>query len=101
MSAQSGLPAISVPAGFTADGIPVGMEFLGREFTESDLLGIAYSWQQATHIRRVPSGDRPEILPEWTYVVSDGAATFEINPETQQLRFTAPALTRSSIAIRT
>jgi len=91
VSAQSGLPAISVPAGFTADAIPVGMEFLGREFTEGDLLGIAYSWQQATRIRRVPR-TVPEILPAWTYVVSDGTATFQIDPASQQLRFTAPGV---------
>jgi len=89
VSAQSGLPAISVQAGFTADDIPVGMEFLGREFTESDLLGFAYSWQQSTHVRRVPP-TTPELLPEWSKVISDGVATFELNPETQQLRFTAP-----------
>jgi amidase len=90
VSAQSGLPAISVPAGFTPDGIPVGMEFLGREFTESDLLGFAYSWEQATHVRRAPSETVPELLPEWTHVVTDGDARFEINSETHQLRFTAP-----------
>jgi len=90
VSAQSGLPAISVPAGFTGDGIPVGMEFLGREFTESELLGFAYSWEQATHIRRPPSNTVPEILPEWTSVVTDGAARFEINSQTHQLRFSAP-----------
>jgi Asp-tRNA(Asn)/Glu-tRNA(Gln) amidotransferase A subunit family amidase len=91
VSAQSGLPAISVPAGFTPDGIPVGMEFLGREFTEGDLLSMAYSWEQATHHRRVPA-TTPEIEPHWTYVVSDGVATFDINPSTRQLRFTAPGL---------
>ncbi len=91
VSAHSGLPAISVQAGFTPDDIPVGMEFLGREFTESDLLGFAYSWQQSTHVRRAPS-TTPELLPEWSNVISDGTATFEVNPETQQFRFTAPGI---------
>ena len=66
VSAQSGLPAISVPVGFTADGIPVGMEFLGREFMEGDLLEIAYSWEQATHHRRPPAAT-PGIDPHWSY----------------------------------
>jgi amidase len=91
VSAQSGLPAISVQAGFTADHIPVGMEFLGREFTESDLLGFAYSWQESTHVRRLPQ-TTPELLPEWSNVISDGIATFQLNLETQQLRFTAPGI---------
>jgi Asp-tRNA(Asn)/Glu-tRNA(Gln) amidotransferase A subunit family amidase len=89
VSAQSGLPAISVPVGFTADGIPVGMEFLGREFAEGDLLEIAYSWEQATHHRRPPA-TTPEIEPRWSFRVSDGTATFVINPSVQRFRFTAP-----------
>ena len=89
VSAQSGLPAISVPVGFTADGIPVGMEFLGREFAEGDLLEIAFSWEQATHHRRPPA-TTPEMDPHWPYRVTDGVATFVINPDLQQFRFTAP-----------
>ncbi len=95
VSAQSGLPAISVPVGFTDpepgfnDGIPVGMEFLGRPFTEGPLLQIAYSWQQETHIRRVPA-TTPELEPRWPFRVTDGTALFLINPATRQLHFTAP-----------
>ena len=96
VSAQSGLPAISVQAGFTPDDgpggppIPVGMEFLGREFTEGDLLGLAYSWEQATHHRRPPDENVPELQPKWAYKVTDGTATFWLDPVGQQLRFTAP-----------
>jgi hypothetical protein len=94
VSAQSGLPAISVQAGFTplstGPQIPVGMEFLGREFTEGDLLGLAYSWEQATHHRRPPDANVPEIQPAWAYRVNDGTATFWLDPAGQQLRFTAP-----------
>ena len=89
VSAQSGLPAISVPVGLTADGIPVGMEFLGREFSEGDLLEIGFSWEQATHHRRLPA-TTPEIEPHWSFRVSDGVATFVINPDMQRFRFTAP-----------
>lgn len=91
VSAQSGLPAISVPAGFTQDGIPVGMEFLGHEFSEGDLLSMAYSWQEATR-HHAPPASTPELEPEWTFRVSDDVATFSINPSTHQLRFTAPRL---------
>jgi Asp-tRNA(Asn)/Glu-tRNA(Gln) amidotransferase A subunit family amidase len=51
-SAASGLPAITVPAGFAGDGMPVGIEFLGRPFSEPDLLKIAYAFEQATRHRQ-------------------------------------------------
>jgi Asp-tRNA(Asn)/Glu-tRNA(Gln) amidotransferase A subunit family amidase len=54
-SAVSGLPAITVPAGFADDGMPVGVELLGRPFAEPDLLKLAYAFEQATHHRRPPT----------------------------------------------
>ena len=49
----AGLPAISIPAGF-ADGLPIGMQIIGKPFGEETLLKIAYAYQQATdwHKRR-------------------------------------------------
>ena len=55
LSANSGLPAITVPAGFTAQGFPVGIELLGRSFAEPTLLSLAFDFEQATHRRRPPS----------------------------------------------
>jgi amidase len=54
LSAQTGFPAINVPAGFTLGGFPVGIELLGRAFAEPTLLGLAYAFEQATHYRRAP-----------------------------------------------
>jgi len=54
-SAATGLPAVTVPAGFADDGMPVGVEFLGRPFSELDLLKIAYAYEQATRHRHPPS----------------------------------------------
>jgi amidase len=54
-SAATGLPAITVPAGFADDGMPVGLELLGRAFAESDLLRLAYAFEQATHHRHPPA----------------------------------------------
>jgi Asp-tRNA(Asn)/Glu-tRNA(Gln) amidotransferase A subunit family amidase len=46
LSANSGLPALSANAGMTDDGLPIGVELLGREWSESDLLKLAYDWEQ-------------------------------------------------------
>jgi Asp-tRNA(Asn)/Glu-tRNA(Gln) amidotransferase A subunit family amidase len=46
------VPAISVPAGFSSDNLPVGISFLGRPYSEATLLKLAYSYEQATHHRK-------------------------------------------------
>jgi len=43
----AGVPAISIPAGF-ADGLPVGMQIIGKPFDEGMLLRIAFAYEQAT-----------------------------------------------------
>ena len=43
----TGLPAISVPCGFTRDGLPIGLQLIGRAFDEATLLRIAYSYESA------------------------------------------------------
>jgi Asp-tRNA(Asn)/Glu-tRNA(Gln) amidotransferase A subunit family amidase len=59
LSAQTGLPAITVPAGFTAGGFPVGVELLARAFAEPTLVALAYSYEQDTHHRRPPASTPP------------------------------------------
>jgi amidase len=53
-ASRSGLPAIVVPAGFTPDGLPVGVELLGRSWSEPQLIKLAYAYEQATNHRRPP-----------------------------------------------
>ena len=48
-------PAITVPAGFTAEGLPIGLELMGREYAEPLLLKLAYAYEQGTHHRRAPA----------------------------------------------
>ena len=43
-----GLPAISVPAGFTADGLPVGLQIVGRHQDDFGVIQLAYAFQEAT-----------------------------------------------------
>jgi amidase len=50
----SGFPDLIVPAGFSTDGLPIGISFLGAAFSESRLLAIGYSFEQATKVRRLP-----------------------------------------------
>jgi Asp-tRNA(Asn)/Glu-tRNA(Gln) amidotransferase A subunit family amidase len=60
MGSVTGFPACSIPAGFTQPtksapiGVPVGLEILAREFDDSTLIEIAYSFEQATHYRKAP-----------------------------------------------
>ncbi|WP_332743800.1 Asp-tRNA(Asn)/Glu-tRNA(Gln) amidotransferase subunit GatA [Hydrogenophaga sp.] len=53
----AGLPGMSVPAGFGADGMPVGLQLVGNYFKEGELLQTAHAFQQATDWHtRSPSG---------------------------------------------
>ncbi len=59
LSPLTGFPALTVPAGFTPDGLPIGIEFLGRPFTEATLLRFGYAFEQATAHRRPPASAPP------------------------------------------
>jgi amidase len=53
MPAVAGYPHITVPAGFIS-GLPIGISFFGRAWSEPKLLRIAYAFEQATNARRPP-----------------------------------------------
>jgi len=55
LSANSGLPALSMPVGFTSNGLPVGMEILGGFLQDAELLAIAQSYESALSSRRAPA----------------------------------------------
>jgi len=53
----TGLPAISVPCGFTTDGLPIGLQIVGRPRGDMEVLQMAYAFEQATRFadRKPPS----------------------------------------------
>lgn len=61
LSAHSGLPAISVPAGFTPAGLPMGVELLGRAFDDARLVGLAFAFEQVAGARRAPAATPPLV----------------------------------------
>jgi amidase len=94
LSAASGLPAISMPGGFTDDGVPVGIELLGAAWSESKLLSIAYAYEQAVHPRRPPPttpalvNGRPPAPQAFTAASGALRASFVFDVTTGRLSYT-------------
>ena len=59
----TGLPALTVPMGFTYGSLPAGLQILGPMWSEARLLGLAYAYEQATGHRHPPEGF-PELTEE-------------------------------------
>lgn len=62
IASQTWMPALTVPAGFTPDGLPVGMELIAKPYDEGSLLRLGYAFEQATKHRRAPASTPP--LPD-------------------------------------
>ncbi|QMV18666.1 amidase [Granulicella sp. 5B5] len=58
-----GIPAIVVPAGYYPNGLPFGLEIDTRQWHDGDLLGYAYAYEQATHLRKPPVLVEKGLLP--------------------------------------
>ena len=54
----AGLPAISVPCGFTSTGLPVGVQIVGRHQDEMGVLQLAHAFEQETEVWR----QRPPVV---------------------------------------
>jgi amidase len=70
-SAVSGYGTITVPAAYTS-GLPVGISFIGGRWSEPELIGFAYDFEQATHVRVKP-----------TYIPTIGDALFPGLPSSE------------------
>ena len=92
-----------MPAGFTGDGVPVGVELLGGAFDDAKLVSYAYAYEQATHRRRAPArtpalGGRLKIpLITWqSSAQAPGAnrtvsAKFTFDPATSEVTYNVTA----------
>jgi amidase len=99
LSAQSGLPAISLPAGFGADGLPIGLELLGRAFADTQLVAYAYALERARSLRRAPhttpplvAGRAPVARPVTVTLAQPGVVarlTITADPVHHEFRWTA------------
>ena len=56
----AGIPGVVVPAGYYESGCPFSLIFVGRLWSEVDLLSYAYAYESATHHRRIPLLSKPD-----------------------------------------
>jgi amidase len=54
IASQAGLPALTMPVGFTTDGLPVGLELLGTPLGETKMLQFAHAWETTARPRMAP-----------------------------------------------
>ena len=54
IASETGFPEIVVPAAMSADQMPIAVSFMGRAFSDGQLIGLAYAFEQATHAIRLP-----------------------------------------------
>jgi amidase len=63
LSAVTGLPAMAMPAGFTEDSLPVGLEILGRSLSDTRLVAIAFSYERYHNARHAPRSTPALTVP--------------------------------------
>jgi Asp-tRNA(Asn)/Glu-tRNA(Gln) amidotransferase A subunit family amidase len=81
LAANTGLPALTVPAGFTPQGLPVGLELLGPSWSEATLLSMAYGFEQATRHRRPPALIMPAQPGDGSGDKTDVETPIDVLPE--------------------
>ena len=99
LAAQTGLPAISIPAGFTVDGLPVGLELMGRAMTDVRLVAMAYAFEQSGVRRQAPvttpalvAGRSPAPVVKTVVTRGEGVTATTVitwDPVQNQLRWSA------------
>jgi amidase len=67
LASLAGWPELTVPAGFTSDGLPIGISFLGPAYSDMRLLAYGYAFEKATHSLRQPATTPPLPGDRFTY----------------------------------
>ena len=85
-----GLPAISIPCGFTSKGLPIGLQIIGPRFGEAKLLAVAHAYEQVTdwHTKRPGASDGIASLP--VSAPRGSSALFNIQPPGHSVLFPPP-----------
>jgi len=76
VGANTGIPTISVPAGFTSAGAPVGLELAAPRGRDGDLLAMAHAYERAT-LHRVAPASTPELVAADEPEAADGGTAHE------------------------
>jgi amidase len=101
LSSNSGLPALGMPAGFTDDGVPVGMEMLGRDFSDVELLSMGFAYEAAAKFRRLPFSTPPLVGEKAPALVriptAIGEFDYDLPTATLRYRFSPARLTTEHI----
>jgi amidase len=63
----AGWPELTVPAGFTSDGLPIGISFIGPAYSDMRLLAYGYAFEKVTHALRQPTTTPPLPGDRFTY----------------------------------
>jgi Asp-tRNA(Asn)/Glu-tRNA(Gln) amidotransferase A subunit family amidase len=91
IAAHSGYPAISMPAGFTPDGVPVGIEVVARPFEDSRLVSIGFAYEKIADTRRppqrTPSLVSDPLVYEFDFESSSARGELHLDRPTQTLHY--------------
>ena len=65
-----GIPSLSIPCGFTQDGLPVGLMICGPHFTDSKIFALAAAYEEATqwHLKKPPLSPDTPVPPLLTHL---------------------------------
>ena len=97
LSPSTGFPAIAMQAGFTPDGLPVGVELFGRPFDDGKLVSLAWDYERTNQHRRAPAltpalGTRTSLpVMSWQSTVGRVSAAFSFDPATNELKYNLTA----------